>query len=135
MKELVTDTHAFLWHLYLPSRLGPTAREAFAETDAGNGRIFIPALVVAEAIMVVQKNRLPGADLNELIAHLGAARHSDNYVLSDLQATMALYCHPFTVTPDIFDRLIVVEAIARGLPLISRDPVIRDSGLVSMVWK
>ncbi len=135
MKELVTDTHAFLWHLYLPSRLGPAAREAFAETDAGNSRIFIPALVIAEAVMVVQKNRLPGVDLQELVSHLGAARHSDNYVLSDLRATMVLDSHPFVVIPDIFDRLIVVEAVARGLSLISRDPVIRDSGLVPMVWK
>ncbi len=135
MKELVTDTHALLWHLYLPSRLGPAAREAFAEADAGRSRIFIPALVVAEAVMVVQKNRLPGVDLEELLAHLGAAQHSDNYVLSDLQGKMVLDSHPFIVIPDIFDRLIVVEAITRGLPLISRDPVIRDSGLVSMVWE
>ena len=63
MKELVTDTHAFLWHLYLPSRLGPAAREAFAETDAGDARIYIPALVAAEALMVVQKNRLPGVEV------------------------------------------------------------------------
>ncbi len=85
--------------------------------------------------MVVQKNRLPGVDLEELLAHLGAAQHSDNYVLSDLQGKMVLDSHPFIVIPDIFDRLIVVEAITRGLPLISRDPVIRDSGLVSMVWE
>lgn len=123
-----------LWHLYLPSRLGLGARKAFAETDDGKARIFIPALVVAEAIMVVQKGRLPGTDLTELVGHLRAAHHSDNYVLSDLKAGTVLDSHPSAIIPDIFDRLIAVEAVARGLPLLSRDPVIRDSGLVPTVW-
>lgn len=134
MKEMVADTHSFLWHLYLPSRLGSAARESFAETDRGNCRIYIPALVAAEAIMVVQKNRLPGVDVEELIAHLGVALHSENYVLSDLRAKMVLDSHPFSVIPDIFDLLVVVEAVARGLPLSFRDSVIRDSGLVPMIW-
>jgi PIN domain nuclease of toxin-antitoxin system len=135
MKELVTDTHSFLWHLYSPSRLGSAARQAFATTDTGETRIYIPSLVVAEALMVVQKHRLPGVELDELVEYLEIALHSSNYVLSDLQARMVLDSHPFTVIPDIFDRLVVVEAVVRGLPLISRDSVIRDSGLVSMVWE
>lgn len=134
MRELVADTHAFLWHLYLPARLGAAAREAFAETDAGRTRIYIPALVVAESLMVVQKGRLAGVQLETLVAHLSAALHSDNYVLPDLEAKMVLDSHPFVVIPDIFDRLIVVEAVARGLPLLTRDPVIRGSGLVPTVW-
>ena len=134
MSELVTDTHALLWHLYLPSRLGAAARAAFAETDAGRNRIYIPALVVAESLMVVQKGRLEGVELETLVAHLGAAFRSDNYVLSDLEARMVLDSHPFAVIPDIFDRLIVVEAVSRGLSLLTRDPVIRDSGLVPTVW-
>jgi PIN domain nuclease of toxin-antitoxin system len=32
------------------------------------------------------------------------------------------------------DRLIVAEAIARGLPLITRDQTITASGLVKTVW-
>jgi len=40
----------------------------------------------------------------------------------------------FTSIPDIFDRLIVAETISRGVPLVTRDPVIRQSGLVSTIW-
>lgn len=90
MKELVTDTHSFLWHLYSPSRLGSAARQAFATTDTGETRIYIPSLVVAEALMVVQKHRLPGVELDELVEYLEIALHSSNYVLSDLQARMVL---------------------------------------------
>jgi PIN domain nuclease of toxin-antitoxin system len=36
--------------------------------------------------------------------------------------------------PDIFDRLIVTEAVLLDVPVITRDPVIRDSELVPTVW-
>jgi PIN domain nuclease of toxin-antitoxin system len=42
--------------------------------------------------------------------------------------------HHYTIIPDIFDRLIVTEAISRGLPLLTRDTMIRASGLVAVIW-
>ncbi|WP_437611276.1 hypothetical protein WMF20_05460 [Sorangium sp. So ce834] len=39
-----------------------------------------------------------------------------------------------TAIPDIFDRLIVAEAIHRRTPLISKDAVIRRTALVATVW-
>lgn len=134
MRELVTDTHALLWHLYRPANLGSKAREVFEEADAGRARIHIPALVVAEALMIAEKGRIPGVDLERLVPHLSAARLSDNYPLSDLRFDTVLASHELTAIPDIFDRLIVTEAMVRKLPLVSRDPVIRDSGLVAVIW-
>lgn len=134
MREWVTDTHGLLWHLYLPARLGPGARRAFEEADSGRARIYIPAVVAAEALMIAEKGRIPGVDLDRLVPHLSAARLSDNYALSDLAAETVLSSHSFAAIPDIFDRLIVAEAVARKLPLISRDSVIRDTGIVPTVW-
>lgn len=134
MRELVTDTHGFLWHLYAASKLGTKAKEAFAAADAGKLRIFIPALVVAEALMVSEKRRIDGLDTEGLLPQLRAARFSDNYVLSDLRASTVLASHQLTAIPDIFDRLIVAEALERGLALLSRDSVIRESGLVQTIW-
>jgi PIN domain nuclease of toxin-antitoxin system len=134
MRELVTDTHGFLWHLYAASKLGTKAKEAFADADAGKLRIFIPALVVAEALMVSEKRRIDGLDTEGLLPQLRAARFSDNYVLSDLRASTVLASHQLTAIPDIFDRLIVAEALERGLALLSRDSVIRESGLVQTIW-
>ena len=47
MQRLVSDTHAFLWNLYQPTRLGPLARKAFEAADAGEVNIYLPAMVVA----------------------------------------------------------------------------------------
>lgn len=125
--DYITDAHALLWHLYWPQRLGEAAQRVFADVDAGQARIHVPAVVVAEAVMVVQKGRLPGASLEHLLPHLRAMAESDNYPLLPLLPETVIASHVYTTIPDIFDRLIVAEAIAHGLPLITRDPVIRQS--------
>lgn len=126
--EYLTDAHALLWHLYGPQRLGEQARQVFADADAGQACIHVPAVVIAEALMVVQKGRLRGVTLAHLLPYLDAMATSDNYPLCPLLP------HTYTVIPDIFDRLIVTEAISRGLSLLTRDTIIRASGLVAVIW-
>ncbi|MBI3245132.1 MAG: hypothetical protein HYZ50_01350 [Deltaproteobacteria bacterium] len=130
----VTDAHALLWHLYWPQRVGGAAQQVFSEADAGQGCVHVPAVVVAEMLMVVQKGRLPGASLDHLLPHLRAMAASDNYPLSPLLPEIVIASHQYTIIPDIFDRLIVTETISRGVPLVTRDPVIRQSRLIPTVW-
>lgn len=130
----LTDAHALLWHLYWPQRLGRAAQRVFSDAEAGQACIYVPAVVVAEAIMVVQKGRLPGASLDHLLPHLRAMSASDNYPLLPLLPETVIASHQYTIIPDIFDRLIVTETISRSVPLVTRDPVIRQSGLISTIW-
>jgi PIN domain nuclease of toxin-antitoxin system len=120
--------------LYWPQRLGSAAQQVFSDAEAGQICIHVPAVVVAEAIMVVQKGRLLGASLDHLLPHLRAMAASDNYPLLPLLPDTVIASHQYTTIPDIFDRLIVTEAILHGVPLVTRDPVIRQSGLISTVW-
>ena len=43
---------------------------------------------------------------------------------------------PFLALPhaDPFDRLFVAEAIVLGVPLITKDGIITDSGVVRVIW-
>jgi PIN domain nuclease of toxin-antitoxin system len=120
--------------LYWPQRLGRAAQRVFSDAEAGQACIYVPAVVVAEAIMVVQKGRLPGASLDHLLPHLRAMSASDNYPLLPLLPETVIASHQYTIIPDIFDRLIVTETISRSVPLVTRDPVIRQSGLISTIW-
>lgn len=61
-------------------------------------------------------------------------RESDNYLLNPLLPRTVLQSLSLASIPDIFDRLIGTEALVRGLPLLSRDPNLRDSGLVATIW-
>jgi PIN domain nuclease of toxin-antitoxin system len=65
----ITDTHAPLWHLYWPQRLGKVARRVFSDEDAGQVCIRVPAVVVAETLLVVQKGCLPGASFSTTYYH------------------------------------------------------------------
>ena len=72
------------------------------------------------------------ADAGQVCIYVPAV--SDNYPLSPLLPETVIASHQYTTIPDIFDRLIVTEAISRGVPLVTHDPVIRQSGLISTVW-
>lgn len=135
MRELVTDTHSLLWQLYLPRRLGRRAREAFREADEGDARIHVPSVVVAEALMVAEKKRLEGLETEALLEQFQTIRQSDNYRLGSLSPETVLTSPRFDKIPDIFDRLIVAEAHAMNLPLISKDALIRESGLIEVIWE
>lgn len=51
MTGYVADTHSLVWYLGSPDRLGPLARRAFAEANAGRARIYVPVIVLAEIIL------------------------------------------------------------------------------------
>jgi PIN domain nuclease of toxin-antitoxin system len=134
MREYVVDTHALVWSMYDPARLGRAAAAVFTEVDAGRARLHVPVVVVAEVLMVVERGRLPGVATAHILPQLEAMRTSDNYNLVPLLPDVVIGSHTLNAIPDIFDRLIVAEALTRGLPLISKDRVIRGSGLVATIW-
>jgi len=130
----VADTHAILWHLFDPHRLGVAARAAFDDTEEGAASIFLPAVVVAEMIMVVQRQRLPGVALPQLLDQFAIMRSSVNYVLLPLLPDTVIASHALDQIPDIFDRLVVAQALQMNLPLITRDATITGSGVLVVVW-
>ncbi|MEN3335271.1 MAG: hypothetical protein V7641_4636 [Blastocatellia bacterium] len=132
--DYVADAHAMLWHLFDPRRLGAAARAAFVDADSGSARIILPAVVIAEMIMVIERGRLSGITINQLMAVLAAMQSGFNYVLYPLLPEVVIASHALAAMPDIFDRLIVADAQRLRMPLISHDKIISASGLISLVW-
>jgi PIN domain nuclease of toxin-antitoxin system len=52
----------------------------------------------------------------------------------DMTPEHAYVAGDLTFTRDPFDALIVASALIVGLPLVTRDAVIRDSGTVEVFW-
>ncbi len=132
--EYVADAHAIVWHLFARQRLGKAAEAVLEDADTGQAKIFIPAVALAEMIMVVEKQRLPGATMPLLEIELGLMQQSANYEFLPLLPDLVIVSRTLTAIHEIFDRLIVAEALRLNLPLITRDSVIRSSGLVNVVW-
>ena len=130
MSDYVIDTHSLVWYFARPQRLGPNATEALAQVEAGPARLIVPVIVIAELILTLE-HKPAIANLNFILQQLQA---SSNVSLPDLTLVRTLDLRALTAIPDIHDRLIVAEAVARGLPLITNDQLITASGLVNVVW-
>ncbi len=132
--DYVADTHALIWYLFAESRLGNQALTVFTDAAAGNAKIFIPAVVVAEMIMVVEKRRIPGITMSQLEIELELMRNSASFEFLPLFPETIIQSRTLTAIPDIFDRLVVAEALRLRLPLLTGDSVIHTSGLVTTIW-
>lgn len=129
---LVTDTHALLWHLTGAGRkLGRAARRCFERAETGRTVLLVPVTVLVEVLEGVGRGRLRpaggfGAWVERLRAHPG-------YRVVDLTAETVLRAAELMAVPDRADRLIAATALEHGVPLITRDPALRDVG-VETVW-
>ena len=98
--------------------------------DMGEAVLIIPAIVVAEVYYLSVKTgqRLPPSDLLRVIDT------SDSLILSDLGRAQLEMLDRLPEIPEMHDRLIAAEALALGVPVVTRDPVISASRQVQSVW-
>lgn len=126
----VADTHAVIWYLGGSPLLGAKARAALDSSLEGANTVAVPAIAIAELVMIAEKRRIV-IDPLQIVATL---RATPGFVLTPLSVDRALHIHKLTILPDIHDRLIVAEAIELRADLITRDQAIIASGLVDTIW-
>lgn len=130
MADYVLDTHAAIFALAAPHKLGQRARQGLARVEAGHDRAWIPAAVVAEIVMLRELRRIE-IGLPELQQAFEAAPGL-SFLPLDLRQLQD-FCALATLR-DPFDRLIVSAARTLGARLVSKDARIAESGLVATVW-
>lgn len=134
MSELyVADTHALLWYMLEPHKLGLSAQRALQQVERGEVTLHIPVIVIAEAEMVIEKGRIR-ATRSQFETLLQKMIGSRNFRVARLELETALKATRFVQLKDIFDRLIVAEASSLNAPLITRDEEITASALVPIIW-
>lgn len=106
MTLYVCDTHALIWRLLDDRRLGNAACAAFDSADAGTATMHIPAVFLAEMIMIAEKQRVVGWTRSEVELLVDAVSDASNYVLTELTPMLVLRSAELPIVPDIFDRLI-----------------------------
>lgn len=134
MSQYVTDTHAIIWHLVNDRRLSSRARQVFTETDAGQHQVFIPSIVVVEAVYLAERQRINSTTLAQLLALSKASPTNYQVIPLDLEVIQALRATDRTLVPELPDRIIVATALLRGLQLVTRDSAIATAGIVAVLW-
>ncbi|HYT58119.1 MAG TPA: PIN domain-containing protein [Verrucomicrobiae bacterium] len=129
----VTDTHPFVHHVTgRRNRLGRRALNVFDAVKRGRETMIVPFTVLEEVMLLseIGKIRFP-LPFRDFVVSI---RQADNFDLGVNDTDLLLEAATFTTVRDPYDRLIIAQARVTGLPLITGDGKIQESGLVRTVW-
>ncbi|MEZ4734777.1 MAG: type II toxin-antitoxin system VapC family toxin [Caldilineaceae bacterium] len=130
MTLYAADTHVIIWYWSGSPRLSATAHQLLDDAFAGRHAIVISPIVLAELILIAEKQRAPLS----LPAVIAALTSTPAFQLVSLSPSMALHTQQLTALPDIHDRLIVAAALTFGATLITQDRAITQSGVIPVIW-
>ena len=126
--KVLLDTHAFLWFMAGDTRLSPKARKVMSDA---NTELFLSAASVWEMAIKAALGRLVlPVSVGDYIA--GKVRNGLHIMPIEWMHAAAVQDMP-THHRDPFDRLIVAQAIAENLPLVSSDRLLKKYGL-TLIW-
>ena len=128
----VTDTHPLVFHAAGGGRLGPRAAAFFERCERREAILYVPAAVIWECSLLARVARInlrrsARAFFEDLFSNPA-------YQPLDLTLEQVFLADERRFTRDPFDALIVAAAETAGLPLVTRDSAIRESGVVAVLW-
>lgn len=125
---LVLDTHAAVWWAGEPRRLGRAAQARLANEE----RLGIPAIVFWEIALLVRKGRLDlGMPASVWTRAIQAIPRVEALPLT---AEIAVQADELEMHADPADRFIVATALRYGVPLVSKDRLMRKLRCVEAIW-
>jgi PIN domain nuclease of toxin-antitoxin system len=128
--NFVTDTHALLWWFIESPRLSSRAYEIFEKCETGENVIFIPTIVIAEALSIFDKKRVL-FDFKRLFKKIV---DSDNYILIPLDVPILKRLIDLKDIPELHDKIIVSTAKYLDSPLITKDRTLQKIPHLGTVW-
>ncbi len=133
MKRYVTDTQSLLWYFANDRRLPRSAKAAFKAAEEGRAQILIPSIALVEAIFLLQRQRVSKATVSQLL-DLSEEADANLYIVPlDMMVIHAVLDFGPAAVTELPDRIIAATARAMGIPLITTDTAIAESGLVKVV--
>ncbi|PJA02098.1 hypothetical protein COX73_02600 [bacterium (Candidatus Gribaldobacteria) CG_4_10_14_0_2_um_filter_36_18] len=134
MEQYVIDTHPLLWYVVDDNRLGTQAEAVIKRAEAGEINIIVPAIVLIEAIDVLNKRRIiynPAELLNWL-------SQNPQFIIKNLDLDIInLYKDYSSPLPNVklkgHDRIILITAqFFNNAPIITKDTDIQQ--VHSTIW-
>ncbi len=128
--DFVTDTHALLWHFVGSPKLSPKTSEIYERCEKGECIIFIPSIVIAEALSIFDKKRVT-FDFKKLFKNIN---ESENFVLIVLDYPILQEMVNLKDIPELHDKIIVSTARYLDLPVITKDETIQRLTYIKTIW-
>jgi len=128
--NFVTDTHALLWWFVDSPKISPKASEIFEKCEQGENIIFIPSIVIAEALSIFEKKRV-SFDFKKLFKKIN---ESENFVLIPLDYPILQKMVELKDITELHDKIIVSTARYLNFPIITKDSVLQNLTYIKTVW-
>ncbi|ADB74187.1 type II toxin-antitoxin system VapC family toxin [Geodermatophilus obscurus] len=134
--RVVADTHALVWYLLddPDRRLSPDALTALEQAESTDGIAVSVASVVDLWYVIRTRGTFTDDQLDQVVELLRDPESSLEAEPITLDVAAAFRQIPRDALGDPWDRFITATAMALGLPLVTRDRRICESGLVETIW-
>ena len=130
---IVLDTHAWIWYVDSPRKLGPAAREAI-ETARSTNQVYVSSISAWEVYMLDAKGRLSlGVPVAAWVSRCEQLDFLQFVPVDNLIARHSVEACA-TMHGDPADRIIVATALCLGAGLVTRGTSILACGIVDCVW-
>ncbi len=128
--DFVTDTHALLWWFVDSPKISPKASAIFEECGNGENVIFVPSIVIAEALSIFDKRRV-SFNFRRLLKKV---HESDNFTLVALDFPVLQKMTTLKNIPELHDKIIVATAKHLNLPIITKDETLQNIKNIKTIW-
>jgi PIN domain nuclease of toxin-antitoxin system len=128
--NFTTDTHALLWWFVDSPKISPKASEIFERCEAGQNIIFIPSIVLAEAISIFEKKRI-SFDFRKLFKRIEESGH---FVVVPLDYSILQKMLDLKDIQELHDKIIVATTRYLNAPLVTKDRLIQSLPYIKTVW-
>ena len=129
----VADTHAVIWYVLNAPQLSNVAQTFFTTAAAAGDQIGISSITLVEIVYLIEKQRIPAAVLPHLVKDLNSGTSVLTEIPLTLQIVQVMHQVLRVQVPDMPDRIIAATAVHLGVPLITRDSKIQNSG-IQTIW-
>jgi PIN domain nuclease of toxin-antitoxin system len=130
---IVLDTHAWLWWISNPEKLGTAATSAIEQAITEN-RILIASISTWEIALLVAKGRLTlSIEVRDWVRKTESLPFV-RFLPMDNTIALRSIDLPGAFHGDPADRIIAATALTTGLPLVSKDEKIRACSFIQTIW-
>jgi len=128
--NFIADTHALLWWFTDSPRISSKTSEIFENCEKGENVIFIPSIVIAEALSIFDKKRVT-FNFKDLIRKI---RASNNFAIVPLDYPILEKMFELKEIPELHDKIIASTGKYLKAIIITKDKALQNIRSIKTIW-